>query len=279
LLGDATYDFKDYLKTGSENQVPSYPLKTTFLWTASDPTYTFVNGDDVLPDMAIGRLPASSVESLRDMVTKIVDYETGDTLPDARVVLIADNADRAGNFRADAEKLAIGTLSGRNIKKIYLDEMDRVAASTAIIDAFDQGAFLMSYIGHGGIGLWAAEDIFNTSRVESLSPQAHQPLVLTMNCLNGYFHFPYFDSLSEKLLGSADKGAIATFSPSGLSLNRPAQIYQRAILRELYQGEHARLGDAVLAAQGSYAEAGIFPELLAIFHLFGDPALELKPRD
>ena len=41
-----------------------------------------------------------------------------------------------------------------------------------------------------------------------------------MNCLNGYFHFPYFNSLSEELLKVEDKGIIAAFSPSGLSLDR-----------------------------------------------------------
>jgi len=35
------------------------------------------------------------------------------------------------------------------------------------------------------------------------------------------------------------------------------------------------LGDAVLAAQEAYAESGAFPELLGIYHLFGDPAPRL----
>jgi hypothetical protein len=37
-----------------------------------------------------------------------------------------------------------------------------------------------------------------------------------MNCLNGYFHFPYFNSLSEELLKAEGKGIIAAFSLSGL---------------------------------------------------------------
>jgi hypothetical protein len=36
--------------------------------------------------------------------------------------------------------------------------------------------------------------------------------------LNGYFHFPYFNSLSEELVKAEGKGAIAAFSPSGMSL-------------------------------------------------------------
>jgi hypothetical protein len=75
LLGDATYDFKDYLGTGVVNRVPPLMVMTTYLQTASDPVYAAVNGDDLLPDLAIGRLPAATVEELRTMVAKIIDWE------------------------------------------------------------------------------------------------------------------------------------------------------------------------------------------------------------
>jgi hypothetical protein len=32
----------------------------------------------------------------------------------------------------------------------------------------------------------------------------------------------------------------------------------------------------VLAAQRSYADTGLFPELLELYHLFGDPAMEIR---
>jgi hypothetical protein len=97
-----------------------------------------------------------------------------------------------------------------------------------------------------------------------------------MNCLNGYFHFPYFDSLAEALVLAPDKGALAAFSPSGLSRNEPAQLFHRALLEALFEQNHPRLGDAVLAAQQAYARTGSFPELLAIYHLFGDPTVRLR---
>jgi hypothetical protein len=134
----------------------------------------------------------------------------------------------------------------------------------------------MSYLGHGGIHLWADENLFDTSDVSLLSLQWQQPLVLTMNCLNGYFHFPYFDSLAEGLVKAEGRGAIASFSPSGLSLNGPAHEYHKALLRQIFQGGPERLGDAILAAQAEYAEKGIFTELLSIYHLLGDPALRLR---
>jgi hypothetical protein len=132
----------------------------------------------------------------------------------------------------------------------------------------------MSYIGHGGMQMWA-ENILNVTHVISSDQQSQQPLLLTMNCLNGYFHFPTIDSLAEALLKAEGKGAVAAFSPSGMSLDAPAHIYHKALLREVTQGGHQRLGDAILAAQTAYAEEGTFLELLSIYHLLGDPAMRL----
>jgi len=41
-------------------------------------------------------------------------------------------------------------------------------------------------------------------------------------------------------------------------------------------GEHARLGDAILAAQRTYAETGLMPELLGVYQLLADPATRLR---
>jgi hypothetical protein len=276
LLGDATYDFKDYLGTGVTNQVPPSMVRTSYLWTASDASYASVHGPDDLPDLAVGRLPAATAEEARAMVSKILAYESEGYLSRGAVVLVADDADAAGDFERDAEDLASGPLSARSPRKIYLGRLGTQETRAEIAGAFDDGASLVSYLGHGGIHLWASENVFDTSRIEALSPAAEKPLVLTLNCLNGYFHFPYFDSLAEALVKAEDKGAIAAFSPSGLSLNGSAHLYHQALLRELLSGRHARLGDAVVAAQTAYADSGAFPELLRIYHVLGDPALSLR---
>jgi hypothetical protein len=145
-----------------------------------------------------------------------------------------------------------------------------------ILRAFEEGPSLISYLGHGGIHLWADENVFNTSHVAGLAPQPQQPLLLTLNCLNGYFHFPYFDSLAEALLKAEGRGAIAAFSPSGLSLNAPAHRFHQILLDALFLRGQDRLGDAVLTAQREYASSGAFPELISIYHLLGDPALKLR---
>ena len=276
LLGDGTFDFKDYFGWGVQNQVPPFPFKSTFLWTASDPAYAAVNGDDLLPDIAIGRLPAANLDEAQAMVGKIVAYETEGMGLGGRAVLIADRPDpSAGDFEANAEELAATLLSGHDVEKIYLDDLGAAATHDSILNTFDEGASLVSYIGHGAMNLWS-ENILRTDDVDSLDYPAHYPLLLTMNCLNGYFQFPTYDSLSETLLKADGKGIIAAFSPSGESLDAPAHFYHRLLLAELLHGGHKTLGDAVLEAQSKFAEAGGYLELLSIYHLFGDPATALR---
>jgi hypothetical protein len=276
LLGDGTYDFKDYLRTGKQNQIPPLIVKTSYLWTASDPSFALVNGEDPLPDVAIGRLPAASPDEARSMVSKILAYEASGAKLGDRVVLVADNPDRTGDFDAHVRELTSGILSRFEPEPILLSQLGAAETRSRIRASFEEGMSLTSYIGHGGIHLWASENVLETSDVTELGPQSSQPVLVTMNCLNGYFHFPYFDALSEALVKAEDKGAVAAFSPSGLSLDGPAHEFHQVLLTELTSGRAARLGDAVLAAQRNYAQSGALPELLSIYHLLGDPALRIR---
>src|SRR5262249_27250901 len=138
LLGDATYDPKDYLKTGVQNRVPPFVVRTSYLWTASDPAYAALNGDDALPDVALGRLPAATVDEARTMVDKVVAFESAGRDFSGGAVIVADNADLAGDFEAEADDVASSVLASRPIAKLYLRDLGGGTRS-AIHDAFDSG--------------------------------------------------------------------------------------------------------------------------------------------
>jgi hypothetical protein len=274
LLGDATLDFKDHLGTGQANRVPPLMVKTSYLWTSSDPGYAAVNGEDALPDVAIGRLSARDAGEAAALVAKLLAFEDSGLGFGGRAVLVSDNADAAGDFEVNSDALG-AMLGGREVERVYLRELGG-ATRGAILDAFDRGASLVSYVGHGSVAVWASENVLNNTDVARLGPQAQQPFLMTMNCLNGYIQMPGVNSLAEELVKAEGKGAIAAYSPSGLSVDGPAHAYQRALVGELVSGRHERLGDAVLAAQAAYADTGAMPELLEIYHLLGDPGLKLR---
>jgi hypothetical protein len=249
-------------------------VKSTFLWTASDPSLAAVNGDDAIPDLAIGRLTAGTLAEAEAAVAKILAFEASGQTLDGEAVLVADNPDLAGDFEANANDIA-SLLADRTVERIFLTQYGS-AARGAVLSAFDAGASLVSYVGHGSQALWASERILLSIDVAQLSPQPRQPLMLTMTCSNGYFISPFLNGISERFVLERDKGAIAAFTPSGLSLDEAAHLYHRALVGELVSRRHARLGDLVLAAQRDYADTGAFPELLSLYHLFADPALRIR---
>jgi hypothetical protein len=209
------------------------------------------------------------------MVHKILAFEDFGQNLDTNAVLVADNPDAAGDFEADVEDVRASFLATRPTRVLRLSELGPDTRS-AVKSAFDDGASLVSYVGHGGAAVWASENVWNAWDTPTLLAQSRQPLLLTLNCLNGYFVANTHDSLAEALLKAHGRGAIAAVSPSGLSLDAPAHAYHRALMAEIASGSHPRLGDALLAAQNAYSHSGLMPELLAVYHLLGDPTLRLR---
>ena len=275
LLGDASHDPRNFTGTAAPAPLPGMFLKTTYLWTVSDPALAAVNGDDLLPDLAIGRRPAQTADQVQTLVDKLLAWEDSGQGLSGEAVLVADNPDDAGDFEADVQDIASSFLGGRNRRMLFLSQLG-AASRRAILDALDDGVSTLSYVGHGGAAVWASENVLNSWDVPSLQPQSTRPLMLTLNCLNGYFVAPSFESLAEAFLKAEGRGTIAAFSPSGLSVDGPAHQFHRALMAELTLGNHQRLGDAILAAQKAYAETGLMPELLSIYQLLGDPAMIVR---
>jgi hypothetical protein len=274
LLGDASYDPRNWSGVSRPAPLPALWARTSYLWTVSDPLLAAVNGDDALPDLAIGRLPAATLEEARVLVEKLTAWEDSGQSLAGLATLVADNPDAAGDFEADAQDIASSFLGGRS-EVLRLGELG-AETRPRILQALDEGRSFLSYAGHGGAAVWASENVWNSWDAASLQAQSRQPLVLTLNCLNGYFVAPAYDSLAESLIKAEGRGGIAAFSPSGLSLDGPAHQYHRALMAELTGGTHTRLGDAILAAQAAYARSGLMPELLSVYHLLGDPAMVIR---
>jgi hypothetical protein len=275
LLGDATYDPRRFVSTSWASPLPALWARTSYLWTVSDPALVAVNGEDLVPDLAIGRLPATTAGEAERLVGKLLDWEDGGGGIGGDAVLVADDPDAGGDFEANAEDIRASFLESRATTTLKVGELG-AGTRAAILAAFDEGASLMSYVGHGGTAVWASENVLSSWDVAALRAQGRQPVLLTLNCLNGYFVAPNLDALPEALLKAEGRGVVAAFSPSGLSLDGPAHQYHRAVVAELVSGTHERLGDAILAAQRTYAETGLMPELLTVYQLLGDPATRIR---
>jgi hypothetical protein len=205
LLGDSNYDPRRFVATSWASPLPALWGKTSYLWTALDPVLGAVNGEDALPDVAVGRIPATTREQAEALVGKLVAWEESGQGLGGKVALVADNPDVAGDFEADVEEVRSSLLGDREAVVLKVGELGP-GTRGAIQAELDGGSSLLSYVGHGGSAVWASENVWTSWDAASLRAESRQPLLLTLNCLNGYFVGTNFESLAESLVKAEGRG-------------------------------------------------------------------------
>lgn len=286
LFGHGHWNFKGYnpaLYPPEPNHIPPY-LAWVDPWQGEVPAdnlYADLDGDR-RPDLALGRIPAAALADAEVMVDKIIAYDSAARLApwQRRAVFLADNADAAGDFPAVSDAIIAGHLPpDLQASRIYLGSTaaDSAAARTAIAAAFEAGAFMLQYTGHGAVQNWAHESIWTVEDVQGLGHADRLPLVMTFNCLDGYFAFPDQPSMAESLLRQPDGGAIAAISPSGLGTTGFQHEFRVLLMDALFSGEAPELGQALHLAKQRFFDRYGANYLVETVTLFGDPTLRL-PR-
>lgn len=275
--------------------------------------------DDDMPDLAIGRLPVKDVDELAVVVAKILAYETP---PDglnwrSRVLLVADNAnqadgtpDPAGDFARFLDRATVLLPAGVLTQRVYYDPWQRDALDQPISDQpwrerdaavararvraeLDAGAGLVVYAGHASQWQWAEtgpplppeeQNLLGLYSADELTNGSRLPVVLGMTCMTAAFHLPSFSgtSLDERLLLSAQGGAVAIWGSTGLGVSHGHEALLRGFLGELAAaagqptlGELTLAGLDELRGDGSHG-GGIYASTLRTYALLGDPLTPLR---
>jgi hypothetical protein len=271
LIGKGTYDFKDVLGKGDNLMPPLFAATPNGLYASDNRLADVVLGDGV-PDIMVGRIPVLSEEELRLYLAKLQAFE-GTGLGSA--LFLADNPDVAGNFPNDTEKLVSLLPDGVDAHKVYLSQLTLAQARQQVMANLQAGVGYWNYIGHGGLDRFASEGLFLTTDVPSLTNPV-TPIVASLTCSAGRFEVPGWASLGEALVMKEEGGAVAAWTPSGLSYNSQALILNEALVESLYDGNTEYLGEAVQHALETFSEEGQLPFMLSIYNLLGDPATRIR---
>jgi uncharacterized repeat protein (TIGR01451 family) len=289
LVGDGNYDFKDNYGFGEPNYVPPY-LVDADPWMGEVPAdnrYVCVSGDDLLPDMHIGRLPVKTRVEAAAVVSKILGYE-GDPPPgewNRQVLFVADDADTSGDFAALSNSVADHFLpSPYTAQKVHHKVTHTTASESraAIIDALNEGRLLVNYVGHAAQQFWAVEHLLDLSDIDTLTNTERLPLMAPMTCLEGHFAYPSLPDtdlscLGESIVRAKEKGAIASWSPTGLGVSTGHNLLGKGLYEAIFFDGVHQVGPATTQAKlHMYANSGGYRELLDTYLLFGDPALHLN---
>ncbi len=289
LVGDSTYDYKDNYGRGTVNHVPAYTVFTQYMGeTVTDEYYVKISGNDAVPDLYIGRLPAESALDAAVMVAKIISYETAVNSQSwqKNVVLIADDPTEAYEvvFESTHEDAAALLPAKMETFKGYLGDY-LVAGDLAadITDWINSGALIVNYSGHASLQRWTTEGIFENTDVTALTNAGLYPFFISMSCLNGYFGYLSQTkgpepSLAEALLRADNKGAVAALMPTAMTTPAGQYILNNALFEAIFSRDIRQLGPAIHKAKQTLLANGdaYHIQISETFLLFGDPATTLQ---
>jgi hypothetical protein len=274
LVGDGSYDYKNIQGYG-DCLVPPLMTGTPDGLYPSDNQLVDVTGEDGKPDLAIGRLPAHTSEDVLLMLDKIKTYERSGGPWTDRIIFAVDDADDGGNFPEFNRKVETVVPSGIEKLRYTIGESRIETLKSKLIQGLNNGALIFNFIGHGGVDGLAEECLFETSDIAKLSNAERLPVAALMTCVTSLFAIPGFDSISESLVTRSGTGAVAAWSPAGLSSAPLATALDLEFLKAVYKNRKGTLGDAVKKACREYTSKTGDTDLTDVFILLGDPALEL----
>ena len=299
LFGKCSYDYKKRV-IDNINLVPIYESRNSLhplLTYSSDDYYTFLEsnegfwGEDPAVnhtmDISVGRFPVRKNSEAKNVVDKIIRYESDASLMgkwQKDIVFIADDGD-FNEHQDDADQLAESLKMNHadfDIKKIYLDSYlqesrpsGEVSEQTRkkIEEAFSTGALVINYTGHGAERLWAQERIFDELSIARMENQL-LPLLVTATCEFGRQDDPIFPSGAELCLFKEKAGAISLVSTS-----RPVNANTNFLLNQAFYAaffekendQYLSLGEIFRRTKNNSA-VGVANRN---FSLIGDPSLFL----
>jgi len=286
------YGLTFVLLVGDAAQVP--PLYAGY--AASDPSYSYIVGDDHYPDLFVGRFSAETVEHVQTQVDRTITYER---YPQEgaewykKGVGIASNQGPGDDGELDCQHI-------RNIRTLLLNFTYSVVdelydgsqggvdapgnpTPTMVATSVNEGRSIINYCGHGWQQGWGSSG-FSNSDITGLTNDNMLPFITSVACNNGEFDSGtcFGEAWLRATHDGQPTGAIGAYmSTVSQGWNPPmeAQDEFNNILVGLYP-ENIRTTFGALCYEGAmsmideYGSSGIGEA--DYWTVFGDPSVQVR---
>lgn len=316
LFGDASFDFKDRIPNNS-NLVPIYQAMYSFsigqISFCSDDFFGLMDADEgridyLTPngslvtdfggaDIAVGRMIANDTKEADELVTKVIDYHDLKSYGSWRnnIVMISDDSDKTSDasLQAKQNNLTNTIVANKpfiNAEKILLDSYEQETSAGGnrypkarqdIFNAFEKGALVFNYLGHGGEDGLSGERIWEKSDGQNLQNRYRYPLFITITCEFSRFDNPYRPTAGEYTYWNPRGGAISMLTTIRSIDQFQAENFNDLVAQYLFSygvaaGTDISIAEALREAKNASANSGA-----NVVVCLGDPALKLalpKPK-
>lgn len=275
----------------NQHQIPTYlTFYDRFNGLApSDYYYTLLVGDDLYPDLDLGRISVETEAEAETAVNKIKQYESNLISKEEwlkNMLFVYDDPDEGGNFYA-------GVLDTLN----YIPDTFQptlTGLTTGAITEVTQvrnkmfntinmtSTSLLSWRGHGSITGWAGGggNILKNTDMDNVSLMGNfdRPMfTLSLDCWDGNYAYPGMTSIGEAfLLAENGRGSAAHWSSTGLGYDFEHTYFNRGFFIGLFDEGITTIGDTVNFAKAYYlSKPFLTRDEVFIFSLQGDPAMQI----
>lgn len=258
---------------------------------ASDYPYTLLSGDDIYPDVLLGRLVANNTNDVAIQVAKIVSYEKSPFSGSAAnwYHLATGIASSEGSNPSDKDYMlmieqGLTTGNGTYTAMDHFFQGEGTATKNNINTALNSGRSWLAYIGHGSGSSWGStNDTYNNSSIAELGNGFKMPIIIDVACENGSFDETW-ECFGEAWMrsGTSDnpKGAVGYYGGSvSLSWDPPAVMSKGCAIRHFSTPVHTWGGTCLAGQLYLIEQMGAGSDIidnLEWFILFGDPSLLMR---
>lgn len=265
LVGDASYDARNYLGYGNFDFVPTKLIDTAEMETASDDWLADFDNNNI-SDLYMGRLPVRTAAEASAMVNRILNYKK---YPAAQSALLISDVNDEFNFEQASTQVRQVLPNTLQVEEVKRGPEGDAAAKAHLLEAIQRGQKFVNYTGHGSINLWHG-NLLTSDDARALTNGNKLPLFIIMTCLNGYFNDPLLDSLGESLMKAQQGGAIAVWTSTGLTEPESQALINQEFFRLLANSK--TIGEAITRAKLVTTDA----DVRRTWILLGDPTMSFK---
>jgi hypothetical protein len=270
LIGDDTYDPRDFLGVGNLSHLPSlYGWDGVFGRVPSETETVDVDGDG-RPDVAVGRLPVRTPEEAAAVVDKIA--RQGLRAANEHLIAVDESRGSDISFRGEGDRLAL-RLAGSDVTLADVGAQGVAAARDTLLEGLGRGPVTTSYFGHGGEDVWSDQGLLRSADAAALEGSGGETVLFTWTCETQWF-VSERRTIGEELLLVPNGGSLASVGPVGISDPALQANLSRRVYDHFLAGKP--LGEAVRRAKAEALreDPGLAPVVHG-FALLGDPAFSL----
>ncbi|HEX8367559.1 MAG TPA: C25 family cysteine peptidase [Pyrinomonadaceae bacterium] len=271
LLGDASYDARNFFNQGYNNFIPAQMVDTTFSTTGSDDALADFN-DDGLAEIAVGRIPARDPATVTTLLNKTAAFEQGLATAQSRGALCASDLPDGFDFAGMCVRVLQPLPPG--IPKMFVNRGDADARAT-LMNSINSGKYIVNYSGHGTFGAWAGNFFSRTDVPLMTNTNTNQTIFTLLTCLNGYYVDAFSDGLAEVLVKKSEGGAVVAWASSGETTPDVQEIMATRFFQQIGNNSALpRIGDL---ANDAKTVIGGGRDVRLSWVLLGDPTMKVKP--